>query len=80
MLALVMAYNCFIISVCTEMRTLRGMPRCFPERPFEYLIKCFFGCYLRMGLEKPNMGSSTHLPEPLLVTRLELRTVVKARW
>lgn len=52
MLALVMAYNCFIISVCTEVRTLRGMPWCFPERPSEYLIKCFFGWYLRMGVDK----------------------------
>lgn len=77
MLALVMAYNCFIISVCTEVRTLRGMPRCFPERPFEYLIKCFFGWHLRMGLKTHNTSSSTHLPKPLLLTRLELWTVVK---
>lgn len=81
MLALVMAYNCFIISVCTEVRPLRGVPQCFPERPSEYLIKCYSGnILLRTGLEKRNMGSSTRLPKLLLVTRLELQTGVKASW
>lgn len=45
-----MAWDWFIISVCTEVRTLRGTAWCSLQRPFEELMKCFLGRCLRTGL------------------------------